>query len=357
MEFLDWSTWLESGLILIGAVVIALVAHAIFFAIARRWSRSTPMVIDNAAVEHGARPARAIVVIWALFLAMPVTPIETVHEGTIRHILGLGIIAAVAWLLNSLLDVIDDVTQARFDTEVEDNLQARRVRTQVRLLRRIMRFIIIIAAIAVMLMTFPSVRRIGEGLFASAGIAALIAGLAVRPTLSNLIAGIQLALTEPIRINDVVIVEGEWGHIEEIGLTYVVVRIWDLRRLIVPISYFLEQPFQNWTRQTANLLGAVYLYTDYNVPVEDVRQKLHEVLEESGMWDGNVWALQVTDSNDQSVELRALMSAPNSSVAWDLRCHVRERLIAYLQEHYPDSLPRTRAEISGPALPDGARAG
>jgi hypothetical protein len=196
-----------------------------------------------------------------------------------------------------------------------------------------------------MLVTFPSIREIGTSLLASAGLAGLVVGLAARPTLANLLAGLQIALTEPIRLDDVVIVEGEWGKVEEITTTYVVVRIWDLRRLIVPLSQFIEKPFQNWTRQTADLLGTVFVYTDYSVSVDAVRQKLLEILQLSGMWDGKVWGLQVTNATDHTMELRALMSAPDSSRAWDLRCHVREKLIEHLQNRYPQSLPQTRVHL------------
>ena len=194
-------------------------------------------------------------------------------------------------------------------------------------------------------MKFPSIQHLGVSLLASAGLAGLVVGIAARPTLSNLMAGIQLALTQPIRIDDVVIVEGEWGRIEEIGTTYVVVEIWDLRRLIVPLSYFIEHPFQNWTRTTSDLLGTVFVHADYRVSVDEVRGELHRILQASGMWDGKVWNLQVTDATNRSLELRAMMSAPNASTAWDLRCHVRERLIAYLQQNHADSLPRERTEV------------
>jgi len=187
--------------------------------------------------------------------------------------------------------------------------------------------------------------QLNRGQFPSAGLAGLILGMAMRPTLASLIAGIQIALTQPIRIEDVVIVEGEWGWIEEIHTTYVVVKIWDLRRLVVPLSYFIEKPFQNWTRVTADLLGTVFLYVDYNIQVEEIRQELHSVLESSGMWDGKSWGLQVTNAGEHTLELRALMSAPNGSAAWDLRCHVRERLVQFLQKRHPESLPRTRAEV------------
>jgi hypothetical protein len=204
-----------------------------------------------------------------------------------------------------------------------------------------------VVALSVALMTFPSIRHLGVSLFASAGVAGIVIGMAARPTIANLLAGIQIALTEPIRLDDVVIVNGEWGWIEEIGTTYVVVRIWDLRRLIVPLSQFIEQPFQNWTRVTADLLGTVIVYADYRVPVERVRQELHRILEASGMWDGKAWGLQVTDATERTIQLRALMSAPDSGKAWDLRCLVREQLVAFLQREYPDSLPVVRAELGG----------
>jgi small-conductance mechanosensitive channel len=178
-------------------------------------------------------------------------------------------------------------------------------------------------------------------------VAALVAGFAARTTLSSLLAGVQIALSQPIHLEDAVVVEGEWGWIEEITMTYVVVRIWDLRRMIVPLSYFIEKPFQNWTRQTADLLGSAFIYVDYTAPVEELRQELLRILKSSGMWDGKVWNLQVSNATASTLELRALMSAPNGSVAWDLRCHVREKMIAFLQQNYPESLPRTRADVAG----------
>ncbi|MEZ4522512.1 MAG: mechanosensitive ion channel family protein [Thermomicrobiales bacterium] len=340
-----WSDWIMSGVILAGVVALALASHTLLLWIAHRWTARRTGAIARAAVDRGDWPLRAIMVLGGLALALGSIPLDGQAVGIIRHALGLAAIAAFAWMLISLLAVLEVASSTTFDLDTEDNLRARRVLTQIRLLRRVGSTIIIVIAVAAMLMTFSEVRRIGEGLFASAGIAAIIAGIAARPTLSNLIAGIQLAMTEPIRIDDVVIVEGEWGKIEEIGSTYVVVRIWDLRRLIVPLSRFIEQPFENWTRQTANLIGSVYLYADYRVPVDAVREELGRILGSTGLWDGKVQGLQVTDATDRSIELRAIMSARNSSNAWDLRCLVRERLINFLNENYPESLPRTRAEF------------
>jgi small-conductance mechanosensitive channel len=205
-----------------------------------------------------------------------------------------------------------------------------------------------------MLMTFPAVRHIGTSLLASAGLAGLIVGMAARSTLTNVIAGIQVAISQPIRIDDAVVVEGEWGWIEEIDASYVVVRIWDLRRLIVPLSYFIEKPFQNWTRTRADLLGTVMIYTDFTAPVEEIRQELLRILKSTPLWDGKTWGLQVTDATYQSMQLRALMSARNGPTAFDLRCYVRENLIKFLQEKFPASLPQGRnrniPETSGGSL-------
>jgi small-conductance mechanosensitive channel len=257
----------------------------------------------------------------------------------------MGLTATVGWLAVAFTGVIQDVVSAKHDITQADNLAARQIHTRVRVLRRLLVAAIVTVTACLILMSIPSIRQIGITLFASAGIAGLVAGMAARPALSNLIAGVQLALTEPIRLDDVVIVEGEWGWIEEIRPTYVVVRIWDLRRLVVPLSYFIEHPFQNWTRRTADILGTVFVYVDYTVPVDEVREQLHRILKSSDLWDKKVWGLQVTKSSEQTLELRGLMSAPDSGKAWDLRCHVREELVKYLQREYPHSLPTVRAEI------------
>lgn len=340
-----WQQWAISGGILIGAVILALIVHKLLFSAAKRFAGRTGSVIDNSLVSHGSGPARLILPLLALFLALPGTSLPPGTVGDIRHGLLLGMITAVAWLLIVLIDVFEDVASERYKIGIDDDLRARKIQTQIHLLRRTAIVVASIVAFSVMLMTFPTVRQFGVSLFASAGVAGIVVGLAARPTISNLLAGIQIALTEPIRLEDVVIVEGEWGWIEEITTTFVVVRIWDLRRLVVPISYFIEHPFQNWTRVTANLLGTVFLYTDYTVPVEEIRNELHRVLNTTDLWDGKAWGVQITDATAQTMEVRALMSASDSSKAWDLRCLVREKLITFLQEKYPQSLPKTRVEV------------
>jgi small-conductance mechanosensitive channel len=227
-----------------------------------------------------------------------------------------------------------------YDVQQRDNLAARRVHTQVLVLERAAAVLIILFGVGLALMTFPRVRELGTGLLASAGVVGLVIGLAARPLLENMIAGLQLALTQPIRIDDVVIVKGEWGRVEEITTTYVVVRIWDERRLIVPFAAFIQESFQNWTRRSSQILGTVFLYADYTVPVEAVRSALQQIVREAPLWDGRVCNLQVTNATEQTVELRALVSAADSGEAWELRVYVREKLLAYLQREHPGALPR-----------------
>jgi small-conductance mechanosensitive channel len=244
-----------------------------------------------------------------------------------------------------LTSVVEDQAAAEFRTDVKDNLHARRIQTQVKILKHLAITVIIVIAIAVTLMSYDRFRQYGTSLLASAGVAGLIIGLAAQKMLGNLLAGIQIAITQPIRLDDVVIVENEWGRIEEITLTYVVVRIWDLRRMVLPISYFIEKPFQNWTRVSADLLGTVYLYTDYDIPLDDLRQTLNDILSRSEKWDKKVGLIQVTNAGEKTIEVRALMSAADSGALWDLRCDVREKLVAHIRDKYPGSLPRLRAEL------------
>ncbi len=343
--FVNWRAGLWSLGMLTGAVIVSWASHRVIFAVAKRITIRTESTLDNSIVRHGEKPAQLILPLLVILLVLPLSPLPATVEQPVRHLIGLGLIGALGWLLIALVEVFDDLVSLRHSVDVRDNLAARRIRTQVEVLRRIAVSVIIVITISIMLMTFPAIRHLGEGLFASAGVAALVAGLAARSTMSNLLAGMQIALTQPIRLDDVVIVDGEWGRIEEIGTTYVVVCIWDLRRLIVPLSYFIEQPFQNWTRQTSELLGTVFIYADYNVPIQEVRTELRRILGTSDLWDGKTWGLQVTNATEKTIELRALMSASDSSRAWDLRCSVRERLIHFLQERYPESLPKMRAQF------------
>lgn len=256
------------------------------------------------------------------------------------------LIVSLAWMLIAGIRTAKRIFLEQFDTTKEDNLRSRKFQTQFNILERILVFLIIIVSVGLILMLFEDVRRIGISLFASAGVAGIIIGFAAQRIIGTVIAGIQIAITQPIRLDDVVVIEGEWGKIEEITLTYVVVHIWDKRRLIVPTTFFFEKPFQNWTRTTSEILGTVFIYTDYNVPFDALRNELTRLLESSPLWDRKVNVLQVTDAKERTVEVRALMSAKDSGTAWDLRVFVRENLIKFLQKNYPGSLPKTRVVIN-----------
>jgi len=284
-------------------------------------------------------------VLLAVNFAIPIVELPGGLAYVIEVVFRSLFILTVAWLITRGALVGEELYLSRHDIEAKDNLQARRMYTQLQTIRKVFTVIVFVIAVALVLMGFEQFRTLGTSILASAGLAGLVLGFAAQKIFANLLAGIQIAFTQPIRIDDVVIVENEWGWIEEITLTYVVVRIWDLRRLVLPISYFIESPFQNWTRVSADLLGTVFIYTDYTVPVEEVRQELHRILKSSDKWDGKVWGLQITNATERTMELRALMSTADSSLGWDLRCEVREKLIEFVQKKYPDALPKTRAEL------------
>lgn len=292
---------------------------------------------------YGARPLRILVMLGALGVILPVMGWPSDLAGLLRHVLALGMIGVCAWLLINTTLVGRTLVLRRYDITVADNLRARSMRTQVTMLLRVVWVLICVLAVACMLMTFERIRQLGISLLASAGLIGIVAGFAAQKSLATLVAGIQLAITQPIRLDDVVVIEGEWGRIEEITLTYVVVRIWDERRLVVPISRFLEQPFQNWTRTSAQILGTVFLWTDYTIPIAALRKELKRVVAASPLWDGRVCLLQVTDAGERTLQLRALVSASDSGKCWDLRCDVREKLVDYVQQNHPGALPRLRA--------------
>ena len=259
-----------------------------------------------------------------------------------NHIL---VTIGISWFLIVLIRTLKTTYLKKFDISEEDNLASRKVYTQINLLEKILIFVIILFAIGIVLLSFDSIRKIGIGLFASAGLAGIIIGLSAQKVVGSLLAGIQIAITQPFRIDDAVLVENEWGWIEEINLTYVVVRIWDKRRLVLPSTYFLEKPFQNWTRTSAEIVGSVFIYADYTISFQAMRDELSRLLNESELWNKNVKVLQVTDSKESTVEIRILVSAKNSPTAWDLRVYIREKMIEFIQKNYPESLPRTRVAL------------
>jgi small-conductance mechanosensitive channel len=288
---------------------------------------------------------RWVLPLMAILLGAPALAVSPRTELIVQHAISILIITTLAYIGLQLIQVGTSLILQRQQLAVSDNRRARAIYTQVTMLRKIVTSVVALIAIASVLMVFDSVRHFGTAIIASAGVAGIILGFAAQKSIATLLAGVQIALTQPIRIDDVVIVEGEWGRIEEITLTYVVVRIWDWRRLVLPISYFIEKPFQNWTRTNSEIIGSVFFYVDYSVPLQPLRAELQRVLEASTLWDRKVGLLQVTDSKQHTVELRVIVSARDAGQAWDLRCEVREKLISYLQKHYPESLPRIRASF------------
>jgi len=289
----------------------------------------------------------AIFLLFFLLLSF-LTPFAEISEKYIplwRQFLRIAVIIGATGFVLSIILLLEEMIFKGFSMDQEDNLRSRKVHTQVSMLRKIVFILVLFASFFILLMSFETFGKIGTALLASAGIAGLVIGVSAQKTLATVLSGIQLAITQPVRIDDVVIVENEWGRIEELTLTYIVIRTWDLRRLIVPTTYFLEKPFQNWTRISAELLGTVFLYTDYFVPVDELRNELYRIVSERPEWNGKVAGIQVTGTNDKTMELRALVSASNSSRAWDLRCAVREGLIEFIRKNYPSSLPRSRVEV------------
>ena len=337
----DWA--LGPALVLV-ALIAAFVVHSLVVAITRRVI-SKRQVFLSLLLSRTMGPIRLGLIIFAVAAAVQTGPFSPPARDALHQALLIAFVLLLGWISLIAIDLAASLYLGRFRLDAEDNLLARKHVTQVRILKRLLDTLAVIITISIALMTVEQVREYGLSLFASAGVAGVIAGLAARPVLSNLIAGVQLAMTQPIRLEDAVIVEGEFGWVEEITSTYVVLRLWDHRRLIVPLSYFMEKPFQNWTRQTSALIGSVYLYVDYTAPVERIRDKLKELASSSKFWDGRVAALHVTDAKASTIELRAIVSARDAGAAWDLRCEVREKLIAFLQRDYPSALPRQRAEV------------
>ncbi|MGH7400776.1 MAG: mechanosensitive ion channel family protein, partial [Candidatus Rokuibacteriota bacterium] len=308
-------------------------------------SARSASIWDQVVFPLVGRTVRLTLPLVAVIFGIPALAGFPGTQALLKQAVGLLLIGAVAVLLYQLVQAAEALVLRQYRIDVSDNLEARKVVTQVTVLKKVAIVIIGIFTLASMLMVFDSVRQFGTSILASAGIAGIIIGFAAQRSIATLLAGFQIALTQPIRIDDVVIVENEWGRIEDITLTYVSVRIWDLRRLILPITYFIEQPFQNWTRASADLLGSVFLYVDYSVPLGPLRREFARILEESPYWDRKVKVLQVTDAKEHTLELRALASAVDASTAWDLRCEVREKLVEFLQTNHPESLPRLRAEL------------
>jgi len=328
----------------ITAAVATLLLHAIVTSLLVRIGVRSAYL--HTFLKGSVAPLRLLLPMLAMKASLAAAPADFPWLLLWDHLILIAIIASTTWLAVNALIGVRDVIMLRYPADLADNLISRRIQTQTTVLMRTLSGVVILLGAATALMTFPEVRQVGASLLASAGIAGVIAGFAAKPLLGNLIAGLQIAMAQPIRIDDVVIVQGEWGRIEEITGAYVVVKIWDERRLIVPLQWFIENPFENWTRSDAHLIGSVFLWTDYRLPLEPLRQELKKICEAAPEWDRRVCLLQVTDTSERAMQLRALVSAGDSARAWDLRCRVREGLIAFLQREHAEALPRVRAELT-----------
>ncbi len=342
---LDLSELWVFGLLVVLATSIGAATSAILLKIFARLAERTKYKLDDIIIKHMRRPVQYLLPVLLVYPLLGIATLPIDQEETISGILKVLTVMLLAWLATCAVGVVEEGVLRHFDASVKDNLTARRVHTQIKLFRQVVLLIIMIITASVILMMFDQLRVIGVSLLASAGIAGMILGFSAQKVLGNLLAGIQIAITQPIRLGDVLIVENEWGWVEEITLTYVVVKIWDLRRLVIPISHFLDKPFQNWTRTSADILGTVFIYVDYTIPIDKLREELTRILQSTDLWDGKVNGLQVTNAKEHTLELRALMSAADSPKAWDLRCLVREKLVTFVQEHYPQCLPKFRTEL------------
>lgn len=346
MENQAWIIWS------IRIVLSALVLVAVFVIL--RWLRSGTGNWRELwkAVSSGLRKQVEWLILGAagcmlITLLLPATDFSPQARALAVGLLGSAWVLVAAWGLTLALAVLASMAQWKYDTSVTDNALARRMQTRVRVLQKVLIVIIWLGALAGVLMQFERFRALGTTLLASAGVLSIVLGISAQKTFGSMIAGIQIALSHPISLDDVVIVEGEWGRIEEITFTYVVVRIWDKRRLIVPVTYFLEKPFQNWTRKNSDLIGSVFLDVDYMTPLEPLRDEARRICEDaSSLWDGEICTAQVTEAGPESMKVRIIAGSPDASKAWDLRCLLREKLIVFLRDNYPESLPRRRLVIS-----------
>ncbi len=336
------SSWGRTLVVALAAMLVAIVVHRALRPLVRRVSRHSAVLASvTAAID---RPLLAVLPLVALQLVWQGAPGDLRGLAGIEHTTGVLLILAVTWALAAAVQGAADAVVALNPADVADNLHARRVQTQTRVLARIAVGAVCVAGLAFVLMTFPRARQFGASLLASAGVAGLVIGLAARSVVGNLLAGLQIALAQPIRIDDVLIVEGEWGRVEEITATYVVLKIWDERRLVIPLQWFIEHPFQNWTRTSASLLGTVFLWVDYTLPVDPIRAEAARLCKSLTEWDGRVCVVQVTDTSERGMQLRVLVSAADSPRAFDLRCKVREGLVTFIAREYPGSLPQVRSD-------------
>ena len=339
--------WLVVAIVVTVFVAAGWLAHAVVFAILRRVVKNRDL-FWRGVVERAQAKLRVLIIIIAVGVLITVSPLDPQPSQAVRAILLILTILVTGWIVAGVIDMWAVVYLRKFNMAAEDNLVARKHVTQTRILQRAAIIILGIVTVAMALMTIGAVRQWGVSLLASAGVIGIIAGLALQPVLKNLFAGIQIATAQPIRIDDAVIVEGEWGTVEEITSTYVVVKLWDWRRMVLPLTYFIEKPFQNWTRETSRLIGSAFLYVDYEAPMDRLRAELERICKASPHWDGDVVNLQVTDITDRVAQVRCLASARNAGIAFDLRCEIREQMLAFMRDHCPEALPQDRLNIPLP---------
>lgn len=344
LAYLPW--WAESLILIVACCAVVMPLHGIVYRAMKR-AVAGKSLFWRSLVSRTHGPSRLGLIVVAISLASTIVHLSWEVRIALNQILLVAFVTLTGWCCATALHIATVIYLRRFKLDAEDNLLARKHFTQMRILERAAVTLVGLITLAVALMTFEPVRQYGVSLLASAGAAGLVLGLAMQPVLSNLVAGIQIAITQPIRIEDAVIVENEWGWVEEITATYVVVRLWDWRRLVLPLTYFIQKPFQNWTRDGASLIGSVFLYVDHRAPVAAMREKLTEIAKSTPLWDGKVVNLQVSDAKESTIEIRMLVSARNAPQAWDLRCVVREAMITWLQAEHPEALPRHRTEWVG----------
>ncbi|MBL6749676.1 MAG: mechanosensitive ion channel [Nevskia sp.] len=335
--------WAGGAAVALGVVLAAMVGQAIGGIVVLRILPEATLA--GTVVRRAQAPIKLALPLVALQLVWALSPDSLSGIAGVRQLNSVALVAALTWLAANSVGGAADALVRLHPYQLADNLHARRIVTQARVLSRTLVFLIVLVGLSLALMTFPEVRQIGTSLLASAGLAGLAVGLAAKSVLGNLLAGVQLALTQPLRIDDVLIVQGEWGRVEEITATYVVLNIWDQRRLVIPLQWFIENPFQNWTRTTSELIGSVFLWLDFRTPVEPLRTELRRLCEQAPEWDRRVCVLQVTDTSEKSMQVRALVSAADSGRSWDLRCKVREGLIGYVQREHPDCFPEVRGQL------------
>lgn len=347
LEFFGrWPAWLQDISLALLAVGIGLLIKVLITKAGHFYSRKeSGFPVLRSLVLRLGRPLELLLPLLLLNMFVPLMHFGPELLALFQKILGILLIVVIAYTLIASIQTIQDYVYHVFDLTKTDNLRERKIRTQLQFLRKLAIGLIVILATIAILLNFESLRRLGTGLLTGVGVGGIIIGFAAQRSLGNLLAGFQIAFTQPLRIDDVLVVEGEWGRVEEITLTYVVLNIWDKRRLILPINYFIEKPFQNWTRTSADIVGTVIFYLDYTAPVESIRKEFLRLLEQNPLWDRKVAALQVTDATERTIQLRALVSASSSGRAWDLRCIVREQIISFIQTRYPESLPRNRAWV------------